>query len=241
VTGLDGKIAIVLGGAGHVGQSISRALLRAGATAVVPSRSADHLARLRRSVGPDEAGRLWTLEAAVGGEDGAQEVLEQVLGRFGAYDAVVVSLGSFWRGTSALDTPLDVWRARIEENLLTHVVAARTFLPPLLERPGASYTDINGLAAENPRPGSGPISITGAAQAMFVRQLAEENRGAAVRINTVMLGPVRTSATDPAMAAAHPEFISADDVGAFVATLVSDAGAMVHDTLIRLPHRPPAR
>lgn len=230
------RVAVVLGGAGKIGGAVARAMLREGAHVVVPSRSPERLARLAQAAGAD--GRLVTLEADVGDENGAQAVLAQVLDRFGAYDSVVVSLGSYWRGQLAIETPLAVWRERLHENFLTHVIAARVFLPPLLERQGATYIAINGMAADAPRPGSALIPITGVAQEMLVRQLAAEHRGAAVRILTVMLGPIRSVESDPAMHEQHPEFVTADEVGEFVALVASERCRMVHDTLIRLPYRP---
>lgn len=232
----EARVAIVLGGAGKVGGAIARALWREGAQVVVPSRSRERLGRLEAAVGASD--RLMTLEADVGDEVGAQAVLGRVLDRFGAYDTVVVSLGGFWRGPSAIQTPLDVWRQRLEENFLTHVIAARVFLPPLLERQGSAYIAINGMASDGPRPGAAPICVTGAAQEMLVRQLAAEHRGAAVRIVTVMLGPVRTEESASAVHEEHPEWIEADEVGSFVALISSERCRMVHDTLIRLPYRP---
>lgn len=233
----EARVAVVLGGAGKVGSAIARAMLRAGMAVVVPSRSAERLERLASAAKAGE--RLVTIEAEVGDEAGARTVLARTLDRFGDYDSVVVSLGSFWRGGNVVETPLSVWEARLHENFLTHVIAARVFLPPLLERAGSSYVAINGMASDAPRPGSSLIAITGVAQEMLVRQLAAEHRQSAVRIATVMLGPVRTEGMDPALAAQHPDWITADEVGDFVAQLSSPRLAMVHDTLIRLPGRPP--
>ena len=232
----EARVAVVLGGAGKVGSAIAMSFLRDGANVVVPSRSRERLARLERTASAPD--RLVALEADVGDEAGAQAVLGQVLERFGAYDAVVVSLGSFWRGPSAIQTPLQVWRERLHENFLTHVIAAQVFLPPLLEREGSAYIAINGVAATAPRPGAAPICVTGAAQEMLGRQLAAEHRGAQVRIATVMLGPVRTHESDPTVHEEHPEWVSAEEVGDFVALLASERCRMVHDTLIRLPYRP---
>ncbi|MCL6596676.1 MAG: SDR family oxidoreductase, partial [Firmicutes bacterium] len=178
---LAGRTVLVLGGAGKVGSAIALASLEAGARVAVPSRSPERLGRLRARAGA-LSDRLTTLEADVGREEGAQRVCDAVHERLGAYDGVVVALGGYWRGGAVVDTPLDVWRERLEENLLTHVVAARVFLPPLLARPGSAYVAINGLAADAPRPGSAPICVTGAAQEMLVRQLAAEHRQSAVRI-----------------------------------------------------------
>ena len=44
---LDGKVALVLGGAGFVGEGIVRSFLEEGAFTIVPSRSAERLQALR--------------------------------------------------------------------------------------------------------------------------------------------------------------------------------------------------
>lgn len=45
-----------------------------------------------------------------------------------------------------------------------HFVVAKTFLPDLAGRPGASYTFIDGGAGLMPIPGSGPISVSAAGE-----------------------------------------------------------------------------
>lgn len=48
---LDGKIALIPGGTGGVGEGIVRGFLNAGATVVVPSRREESLEKLRRQLG----------------------------------------------------------------------------------------------------------------------------------------------------------------------------------------------
>lgn len=233
----SGRTAVVLGGAGKVGSAIACAMLRDGWQVAVPSRSEERRERLRARAGADAA-RLYDFTAEVGDEESALGARSAVESRFGAYDTVVVSLGTYYQGKAVVDTPISVWNDRLHENFLTHVIAARVFLPPLLDRPGSSYIAINGLAADNPRAGAAPITVTGVAQAMLMRQLAAEHRDGRTRIQTVMLGPVMSADRGDDLKAEHPEWITDDEVGEFVALVASPAARVVHDSVIRLPYRP---
>ena len=55
---LDGKIALIPGGTGGVGEGIVRGFLNAGATVVVPSRREESLEKLRRQLGESAGDRF---------------------------------------------------------------------------------------------------------------------------------------------------------------------------------------
>jgi hypothetical protein len=68
-----------------------------------------------------------------------------------------------------------------------------------------------------PIPGSGPVSIAGAAQAMMKDVFAKELEGKAVRVNQLtMMGSIGTRSHPNA----DPEGLTNDDVGRYVAYLV---------------------
>ncbi len=223
-------VAMVAGGAGAVGEGIVRGFLAAGAHVVVPSRDEARLAALRDRLGQPE--RLVGLTGDVGTTEGAAEILARVLERYDGVDAVVASLGGWWQGPHLADMDLADWDRVLANNLRAHAVVARAFLPQLRTRPGSSYTILSGDAAEVPAVGSAVVSVAAAGQVMLARALAAEEP--AVRVNALVLGVVATrKRADP-----RPEWITADEVGAFAAHLASDAGAMVSGSVIRLPGRP---
>lgn len=229
---LDGKVLLVAGGAGRVGTGITAALLGQGATVVVPSRRPEALARLRERTA-DAAGTLVTLDGDVGQPEGAERIRDQVTARFGALDGAAAAVGGWWQGPVLWETPVAELDRVAAANVRTHFVIARTFLPLLLDRPGASYTLISGTAAEEPSPKAGLSSVTGAAVVMLMRTLAAEARGHAVRVNLLMLGPVARGDTSP------PTWLTAQEVGETAAWLAASRGRMVSGSILRLTERPP--
>jgi NAD(P)-dependent dehydrogenase (short-subunit alcohol dehydrogenase family) len=240
---LAGKVALVAGGAGNVGGGIVEAMLAAGAVVVVPSRSPERLAALRDRVGgmgsgtgtAAGGGRLDGVLGDVGTPEGAELVRDEVLTRHGAVDAVVAAVGGWWQGSALWETPVEEFDRVLASNLRPHFLLARALLPGMLDRRGTSYTMIAGDAAEQPVPRSGLASIAAAAHLMLMRTLAAEAKGHAVRVNLLLLGPVRTPARG---GRGRPEWLTSADVGAMAAWLASDRASMVSGSVLRLLDRP---
>lgn len=238
MTDLSGRVALVAGGAGAVGEGIVRGFLRAGATVIVPSRTADRLLTLRdRLAGRpgDRGGRLLTVEGDVGTVDGAARVRDRALDESGRLDAVVASVGGWWQGPPLVEVDPETWRRVLDANLTTHFLLARTFLPVLRERAGASYLAITGDAADHPTKGASLVSVAASGLLAMVRSLALELADTPVRVNALYLGPLITRNRPEGPA----EWLTADEVGAYAAHLASDEGAMVSGSVVPLLRRPP--
>ena len=213
---LDGKVAVVCGGTGEVGEGIVAGLLIAGARVAVPSRSGERLAvladRLEAAGAPTE--KLVPLVGDVSEmPDGAHDVAEELSRLTGRPDLVVVSLGS-WVMTDALaDLEIDVWDDIIDGDLRAHQLAAAAFVPLMRGRKGAMYVQINGAAARYPVPGAGAVSVAAAAKVMAAQVMAAEEAGHGIQVETLILGPIKTRSRDDAAA----WMISARAVGDLIA------------------------
>lgn len=234
---LLGRTALIAGGTGNVGRVIVRALLDAGATAAVPSRSSAKLERLRAEVGSAHDARLITIEGDITGEDDARRLLDEITSRAGALDAAVASLGHFVTAPSVFDAPTTDLQRALDGYLLAHFNVAGAVIPALREL-GGSYTFINGPLAFQPMfPGTGLVSIATAAQAMLARISMAEMEATPVRVNEVVVyTPFGWSDRDPAKAPVQQE-----DVGRYVALLASPRGAAVRGRTIHLDSPQPLR
>ena len=116
-------------------------------------------------------------------------------------------------------------------NRLDSVVATigGTFLPVLTVNKGSSYTFLGGSASENVIPNYSLVAIPAAGQLMMAKVLMEEMKDSGVRINEVMVNSlVNTRATEDN---AKPEWITADEIGDYVAWLTSDEAYMVSSSV----------
>jgi len=209
-------------------------LLARGATVVVPSRSPEKLAGLVAVTRPEHTARLRTVVGDIGDEAGARRVRDEVVQRVGPPRAVVASLGGWWEGEELIDVPLSTWVRILHDNLTSHFLAARTFLPVLDPDRAPVYVMLAGIAAGLPVAESAPISITGAAQRMMIQTLAVAAVGKRVRLHEVaIMTPVVTRHWDEGPP--DPGCLSGEDVGEYVADVVSPDFAHPHDLLLEIP------
>lgn len=233
MTILDGKIALVIGGAGEVGEGVVRQFLNHGATVVVPSRSQYRLDDLLARFSDVERSQLVTFQAGCGTEEGAADLREFIQAEVGPLDCVVASIGGWWQGSPLSEVPLRLWSQLLDNSLNAHFIAAKTFLPVLAQREGSSYTMLNGGAALRAVANAGPISVSAAAQLMLKDVLAAEYEDLPVRINTLLIvTPVATRSRE----VIKDHWITADEVGRYTVYLASAAAEMHGETVLFREH-----
>ncbi|MGL4612107.1 MAG: SDR family NAD(P)-dependent oxidoreductase [Trueperaceae bacterium] len=210
---LDKENILVLGGAGEVGEGITRQLLAAGATVIVPSRSQDKLEQLKTQL---HHPNLLTKVADISSLEAAEQLRAELKTDLGHINHVVASLGGWWQGQPLTEISLELWHTLINNSLTAHFIAAKTFIPLLQESKG-TYTLINGGGAIHPVPTAGPISASAAGQLMLGNVLAAENKGFGVRVNNLVLAtPIKTRSRPDG----QPDWLTADDAGRYCLQLM---------------------
>jgi NAD(P)-dependent dehydrogenase (short-subunit alcohol dehydrogenase family) len=131
---LEGRVAVVTGGASGIGRALCRRFAREGARAVVV---ADLDAAGARAVA-EEVGGL-AVATDVGVEAQVQALVGEATRRFGRIDLFCSNAGiargaGLGDGASGPFAPDAEWMASWQVNLLAHVYAARAVLPAMLAR-----------------------------------------------------------------------------------------------------------
>jgi NAD(P)-dependent dehydrogenase (short-subunit alcohol dehydrogenase family) len=170
---------VIVGGSSGIGLAAARQLLAASLKVTITGRSAQRLDEARQSLAGAEA----VVMDAV-----ASDALNGTFSRIGAFDHLVLALGSgkgFGPFTSV--SVADV-RKGFEEKVYPHFAVAQAALPFL--RKDGSITFISAVSAHAAMPGTAGIGAANAAVAMFVPILAAELRP--LRVNGVSPGVVDT-------------------------------------------------
>lgn len=221
-----GRTVVVAGGTGNVGRVLTTAFLRAGATVVVPSRSAAKIMELRAEIGQADSERLITIEASIGDETDAPRLVEQIVSEAGPIDAAVATLGRFVPTPSLMDASVVELQQVVDGYLIGHLVAAKTLIPAL--RPKGSYTLINGpLAFEPMFPNASLVSTVTASQAMLARVLFEQAEP--VRVNELVLYTPFGWGDEKRRGA-----VSQEEVARYTSYLASDHAAEIRGRTIHL-------
>jgi 3-oxoacyl-[acyl-carrier protein] reductase len=227
------KVALVAGGSGGIGEGIVAALMRAGYRVYVPTRQGDHSERLREYV--SELGELETIPADLSVEDEVGALRDRILEREGHIDAVVVSVGAYQYGYRLHKMPLPDWERGVRDNLLTHFNLQRVFVEQLRKQNDGIYVTLTGPEAESINPDESVMSVFAAAQKMMARVSAMDAFDSDIRVYTITAHTsIQTRSRGELV---NPDWITAEDLGAYIAALVTEDLPGAHETIHELHNR----
>jgi len=189
---LDGKVAIITGGARGQGEQHVRLFVAEGAKVIF----GDVLDDLGEKVAADLGGNGLYLHHDVRSEDEWQGMVKEAESRFGKLDILVNNAGILQFGTLTHDTSLDDYMRLIEINQVGPFLGMKTAIPALLRNRGGAIVNIsstNGFAGYG-----GTIAYTASKFAVrgLTKTAAIELGPLGIRVNTVVPGPTRTAMTE---------------------------------------------
>jgi pteridine reductase len=185
---LQGKVALVTGGAIRVGKAISLELAAAGADIVVNYNS---------SAGPAEetvaeiqalGRRAIAQQADVSQGDQVQRLIDRAVSELGRLD-VLVNSASVWRRTPWAELDEAEWDRQIAVDLKGPFLCARAAAQHLAAHGDGAIVNIVDLSAFTPFPNFLPHSVAKAGLLNMTYSLAME-LAPAVRVNAIAPGPV---------------------------------------------------
>lgn len=229
---LDGKVAVVTGGAGRIGRATALRLSREGASVVVADLADEAAGRVAADLDGPAIG-IGFDAADVGS---VERMVAAAVDRFGALD-VLVNNHAFQgpemmaEDRTVLDTSFELWDRTMAVNLRGFFATCKYAVPHLIARGGGSIVNMAsgaGLAGDDARIayGTSKAAIIG-----FSRYIATQHGRHGIRSNCLAPGLVAdpellaTIAGFAGIVASHtltPRLGVPDDVAAMVAFLASD-------------------
>ena len=185
---LDGKAALVTGGAGGIGSATARLFQAEGARVAILDRDPDGLARARDAIG----GEVLTVAADIAVEAEAERAVAEAVSGLGALSVLVNNAGVREYGPLA-EADAESWRRIVDVNLMGTAYCTKAALPALRAARRAAIVNVSSAHAVVPRRGMGQYDATKAAIVSMTRTLAWEEAESGIRVNAVCPGGVLTS------------------------------------------------
>ncbi len=227
-----GRVALVAGGTGGLGRSVSLAFLEDGADVVVTYRGNDELERLRKD-SADNFSRLHAERTDVTDEAAVRVLVGGVMARFGRLDFLVNAVGGFAGGSKLWEGDEKVLDRMLDLNLRSGHALARAAVPAMLRQGHGAIVNVASRAALEPAAGQASYAASKAAAVAMMSSLAADLAGTAVRVNSVLPSIIDTEANRQAMPKADfARWAKPEEIARVILFLCSDEARVVHGAAI---------
>lgn len=231
---MTGQVAIVTGAGRGIGRAIARALAREGAAVALVARTRADLAAVAAEI-RDAGGTALAVPADVTQDTAVEALVEQTAGELGRLDVLVTAAGVAAFGPVAAAKPGD-WDPMLAVNLRAVMVCCRAALGPMLRQRRGTILNVASIAATRAIPGGAAYSATKAGVMAWSRVLAEEVRGAGVRVGVLSPGATDTPLWDAIPGAPdRSKMLTPDDVARAAVLMASLPSNAALEELTLLP------
>jgi NAD(P)-dependent dehydrogenase (short-subunit alcohol dehydrogenase family) len=200
---LDGLVAIVTGGGGGLGATVTEHYVAAGASVMICGRNPASLEAVKARLEPSLAAgqRIEIMAADVAVPEQVDALVAKTLKRLGRIDALVNNAGIYGPMGRIDEVDWNDWIEAISINLMGTVYPSRKVLAHYLKRGRGKIINISGGGATNPLPGISAYAASKAAVVRFTETMALEVKGRGIDVNAIAPGLLATRLTDQLLAA----------------------------------------
>jgi NAD(P)-dependent dehydrogenase (short-subunit alcohol dehydrogenase family) len=242
---LEGKVALVSGGASDIGRATARLLAEEGAAVVVGDVATEGAQAVAEEI-RDRGGRAASGHCDVRHEDSVAALVELAVAEFGGLDCVDHNVA--WShprlDTDAVGVDLGVWDRVLETTTRGALLLARHAIPVMTARGGGSIVTISSGTSTIGESTRVAYGVAKAALNQLTRHLAVRYGRDGIRANAVAPGFILTATAEtlvPAdvqrrLAEANPtrRLGTPDDIARVVVFLCGDAAAYVNGQVLHV-------
>lgn len=188
---VEGKVALVTGGASGLGAESARRLAREGAAVVLTDRAADAGQAVADEIA-EAGGTAQFLAHDVTDEAAWAGVVEAVMARFGRLDVLVNSAGVGDGGEPILEATYEGWRRVLAINLDGTFLGMKAAAPAMAAAGRGSIINLSSILGKVGMPGVSAYCASKGGVLMLTKATALELAPLGVRVNSVHPGFIET-------------------------------------------------
>jgi 3-oxoacyl-[acyl-carrier protein] reductase len=226
---LNGRNAVITGGAQGIGYAIAERILASGASVSLWDRDAALLQSASEKL--KKAGTVTTEAVDVSDAANIDAAVERTIARHGAIDILVTSAGIAGPNFKTWEYPIDAWRQVTEINLTGVFLCCRAIVPGMVERNYGRIVNISSIAGKEGNPTASGYSASKAGVIALTKSLGKETASYNIAVNCITPAAAKTRILEQVsqehidfMLSRIPRgrFLQLEEVSAMVAWLVSE-------------------
>ena len=191
---LNGRKAIVTGGARGIGYAITERLLESGASCSLWDRDPARLAAAGKKLTP--ANRVHTVIVDITRAESAEAAAETMVKHFGGIDILVNNAGIAGVTKPTWELSPAEWREVIEVNLLGPFHCCRAVVPRMIEGKYGRIVNIASIAGKEGNPNASHYSASKAGVIALTKSLGKELAKTGVLVNCITPAVIQTEILD---------------------------------------------
>ena len=188
---LQGKVALVTGGARNIGRAISRALAAGGATVMINANTSRAEAEETRAMIEQGAGKADVYFADITDSEAVGQMVDAIAQRHARID-ILVNNAAIRVETPFAQIALDEWQRVIATVLDGAFICTQACLPHLIRAQGAAIVNIGGQTAHKGAVNRAHVVAAKAGLAGMTKALALDLAPHDITVNCVVPGTIET-------------------------------------------------
>jgi 3-oxoacyl-[acyl-carrier protein] reductase len=226
---LDGRHAVVTGGAQGIGLSVARRLIASGASVTLWDRDEVMLAEALKTLSSTGIASIETIDVA--NQQSVDSATSSTIARHGKIDILVASAGIAGPNHKTWEYPVDAWKQILDINLTGVYLCCRAVVPYMLKQNYGRIVNVASIAGKEGNANAPAYSASKAGVIALTKSLGKETADKNIDVNCITPAVARTRIFDQ-MTQEHIDFmlsriprgrfLEVDEVSSMVAWLVSE-------------------
>lgn len=187
---LDGKVAIITGGAGGIGKETARTFLNEGAKVALVDLDEEALKDVENEL--NELGDILVIPTDVSDEEQVKNYVKETKEEFGRIDILFNNAGITGKRTPLVDIEMEDFDNLIDINVRGVFLGLKYVLPIMIEQESGSVINTSSVDGLRGSPELSPYSASKHAVVGLTKSAALEVAEKNVRVNSIHPSPVDT-------------------------------------------------
>lgn len=191
---MEGRIAIITGGARGIGRAITEALASRGADVVIADLQEELAQSTANEIAQQSGRRALAVKVNVADYNSAKEMVDAALQQFGQIDILVNNAG-VTRDTLIMRMNEDDWDTVLNVNLKGAFNCCKAVVRPMMKQRYGRIVNISSVSGQAGQVGQANYSASKAGLIGLTKALARELASRQITVNAVAPGFIPTSLT----------------------------------------------